>query len=66
MMKHRYMAKIYFEDGQIIENSGNNLEQLMTWMTDQAEATFSDIKGEVFDNHTHSIIKTIQYSPPNE
>lgn len=66
-MKHKYVAKIYFNDGQIIENSGgDNLEELIAWMSDQAESAFSDLKGEIFDNHTHNIVKCMNYSPPNE
>lgn len=65
-MKHRYTAKVYFEDGQLIENTGDNLEQLTTWMSEQAEAAFSDIKGEIIDNQTHFVVQNIQYSPPSE
>lgn len=65
-MKHRYTAKLYFEDGRVIENTSNDIDELTKWITDQAEATFSDVKGEIFDNHLHCIAKTIQFSPPDE
>lgn len=65
-MKHRYIAKVYFEDGQILENTSNDLEELTKWMSDQAEATFNDIKGEILDIHSNRVVKSIQYSPPNE
>lgn len=65
-MKHKYIAKVYFENGEILENFGDNIEELTTWVSDQAEASFVDIKGEIFDTHSHKIVKTIQCSPPNE
>lgn len=58
-MKHRYIAKVYFEDGQMLENSGDNLEELTSWVSNQQEAAFDDIKGEIFDTHLHKIVKTI-------
>lgn len=63
-MKHRYIAKVYLEDGQMLENSGDNLEELTSWVSGQAEASFGDIKGEIFDTHLHKIVKTIQCTPP--
>ncbi len=65
-MKHRYTAKVYFEDGLIKESKGDNIEKLIKWMSDRADASFSDIKGEIFDNHAHHIVRSIQYSPPNK
>lgn len=64
-MKHKYMAKIYFEDGQILENFGDNLEELTTWVSEQADISFGEIKAEIFDTHSHKIVKTIQ-NPSNE
>lgn len=65
-MKHRYIAKVYFEDGQMLENFGDNLEELTLWVSNQQEAAFGDITGEIFDTHSHKIIKTIQCTPPKE
>lgn len=65
-MKHRYFAKIYLVDGQIIENSSENLEEIKIWLSDQTEAALGDFTAEIFDNHTHKIIKKIQFSPPSD
>lgn len=62
-MKHKYTAKVYFEDGETIKNHGDNIEKLIVWMQNQAREHFSDINGEIIDNKLHRIIKNIQYSP---
>lgn len=65
-MKHRYTAKIYFEDGQLLENVSDDLKQLTKWIFDQVEASYNDVTAEIFDNRAHRIIRSIQYSPPTE
>lgn len=62
-MKLKYTAKVYFEDGTIIENFGDHPEQLTTWMQGQAKVHSSQITGEIIDNTTHRVINTIQYDP---
>jgi hypothetical protein len=64
-MTYRYTAKVYFEDGEIIENKGDNLEQLTEWLSDQVESSFGEIKGEIYDHHENHLVKTIEYSPPD-
>lgn len=64
-MTYRYIVKVYFEDGEIIENSGDDLEYLTEWLSDQVESSFGEIKGEIYDNHTNHLVKTIEYSPPD-
>lgn len=60
-MKHKYTAKVYVSDDEIIETSGDNVEELILWMNSQAEASFSEIKGDIIDNKTHQIVKSVQY-----
>lgn len=60
-MKHKYIAKVYVDD-EIVETSGDNVEELIVWMNGQAESSFNEIKGDIIDNKTHQIIKSIQYS----
>lgn len=62
-MKHKYTAKIYFEDGNTIKQHGDKIEKLIAWMHSQSRERFIDINGEIIDNKTHRIIKNIQYSP---
>lgn len=61
MMKHKYTAKVYISDDEIVETSGDNVEELILWMNSQAEASFNDITGDIVDNKTHQIIKSVQY-----
>lgn len=65
-MKHKYTAKIYFDDGEMILSSGDDIEELMMWMNNQAEASFGEIKGEIIDNMTHQIVKQFEFTPPPE
>lgn len=65
-MKHRYTAKISFEDGESLFNNGDDVEELISWMKSQAEASFGQTNGEVIDNHTQKVIKSFQYTPPEE
>ena len=65
-MKHQYTAKMYLDDDEVIENSGDDLEQLSVWMDEQAESAFSTIKGEILDNKTHEVIKRFEFNPPEE
>ncbi len=65
-MKHKYTAKVYLEDEEMIENTGNDLDQLKIWMQGQAEATYSEIRGEIIDNNTHKVIDSMEYSPPED
>lgn len=65
-MDHKYMAKIFLEDDEIIINEGDTIEELLVWMQDQAEVSFYQVKGEIIDNATHKVVKEFQYSPPDE
>ncbi len=66
MKHHTYSAKIVFEDDDILENSDDDLEKLTSWVYRQAEASFGEMKAEIYDNRTHQVIKNIQYIPPEE
>lgn len=63
-MKHRYTAKVYFEDGESMLNTGDDIEELIIWMNSQAEANFGQTNGEIIDNHTQHVVKGFQYNPP--
>ena len=65
-MKPKYTAKIYFENGDILENYGDNIKQLIIWMRSQAQFRFSQISGEIVDNKIHRVIKNIQYDPAED
>lgn len=63
IMLNKYTAKVHFSDGEVIESSGDNLEQLQAWIYTQGEVSSDEVKGEILDNKTHQIIKKIQYTP---
>lgn len=65
-MKKRYTAKVYFEDGEILEKLGDSQKELIAWIYEQGEVAGSDINGEITDNVHHRIIKSFQYSPTSE
>lgn len=65
-MKHKYAAKIHFQDGETLVNSGDDVEELINWINNQAEASFDEVNGEILDIKTQQIVKHIQYIPPEE
>ncbi len=64
-MKDKYTAKIYFENDEIAHNSGDDVDELYTWMLTQAQGKFGSIHGEIIDNKTNKVIKRFRKSPPD-
>ncbi len=63
-MKHRYTAKIIFEDGESLLNSANDVEELIVWLNNQAESSFGQSNSNIIDNQTQQVIKNFQYNLP--
>lgn len=57
-----YTARIYFDDIQIKECSGNNLDSLFIWMLSQQEREFGNYNGQITNNKTHLIEKEFRTS----
>lgn len=61
-MKNKFTAKVYINNDEMIESSGDNLEQLTDWVYSQAESTFGEVKAEIIDNKNHKVVKNIEYN----
>lgn len=63
-MKHKYTAKLYLEDGEVILNTADDIEELIEWMNEQTEESLDDVKGEIIDNATQQVVKNFPDNPP--
>lgn len=64
-MNHKYTAKLHLEDEGVIENEGDDIDELLMWMHEQAEVSShnKNINGEVTDNASNNVVKRFQYNP---
>jgi len=63
-MTPNYTAKMYLDKDEILQNSGDDMDQLYTWMLAQAEGKFGNIHGEVIDNMTQEVVRQFRKVPP--
>lgn len=63
-MKQKFTAKIYLDADQILENSGDDIDHLYTWMLAQAEEKFGNVHGVVIDNKTQEVVRKFRKVPP--
>lgn len=63
-MTPNYTAKMYLDKDEILQNSGDDMDQLYTWMLAQAEDKFGNIRGEVIDNVTQEVVRQFRKVPP--
>lgn len=64
-MAFRYTAKIYFDDDEIAEESGDDIEALHNWMLTKAQEKFGNLHGEIVDNQTGKVAKSFRKAPPD-
>ncbi|MBX3709019.1 MAG: hypothetical protein KIT56_00045 [Gammaproteobacteria bacterium] len=64
-MKYRYTAKIYFDEGEVANEQGNDIEELYNWMLIKTQGKFGNFNGEITDNKTHKVVKSFRKSPPD-
>lgn len=64
-MGQAYTAKIYLEKDEILQGSGDDIDQLYAWMLAQAESHFGNVHGEIIDNKTHERVKQFRKAPPD-
>lgn len=57
-----YTAKIYFDEFEINQNSGDNLESLFIWMLTQEDGKFGNYSGQITNNKTHVTEKEFRTS----
>lgn len=61
-MNEKYTASVYCSEEQIAQKTGNNVDELYTWMLIQVNGHFGDVHGEIIDNTTTKTIKTFKKS----
>lgn len=64
-MAIRYTAKVYVDEDEIAHESGNDVDELYTWMLLKAEGKFGNFHGHVVDNKTGKVIKSFRKAPPD-
>ena len=64
-MGFKYTAKIYFDEGEIAHESGNDADELYTWMLMKAQGKFGNFNGEIIDNKTGKVVKSFRKAPPD-
>lgn len=61
----RYTAKIYMDDEVLMEESGEDLDELYNWMMLKAHGKFGNISGEIIDNQSKKVVRSFRKSPPD-
>jgi hypothetical protein len=64
-MAHRYTATIYFDEGEVAHQNGDNVEELYNWMLMQTQGAFGNFNGEIIDTKTKKVVKSFRKSPPD-
>ena len=64
-MAFHYTAKIYFNEREVAHESGNDIDELYTWMLMKTQGKFGNFNGEITDNKTGKVVKSFRKSPPD-
>ena len=64
-MTFLYTAKIYFDEGEVSHESGNDVDDLYNWMLMKTEGKFGNFHGDIIDNKTGNIVKSFRKAPPD-
>jgi len=64
-MAFRYVAKIFVDDEEVSHESGNDVDELYTWMLANSQGKFGNLSGEIIDNKTGKVVKSFRKSPPD-
>lgn len=64
-MTFKYTAKIYFDNDEIDSQSGDDIEELYSWMLIKAQGKFGNFNGEIIDNETQEVVKAFRKAPPD-
>ncbi|KTD73697.1 hypothetical protein [Legionella tucsonensis] len=62
-MSEQFTANVYCKEERIATQTGNDIDQLYTWMLIQVNGHFDDIRGEIIDNQTNNIVRTFRKAP---
>lgn len=64
-MSHKYTAKLYIGDEEIEDKSGENLDDLYSWLLSQAEDKFGNAHGKIIDNQSNQVVREFRKAPPD-
>jgi hypothetical protein len=64
-MAAHYTARIYFDEGEVDHEDGENVDALYNWMLSKAQGKFGNISGEITDNKTGKVVKSFRKAPPD-
>ena len=64
-MAFKYTAKIYFDDEEVMQEEGNDVDELYNWMLAKTQGKFGNFNGEIIDNKTGESIKGFRKAPPD-
>ena len=64
-MAFRYTATIYFDEGEVDHESGDDVDELYNWMLLKTQGEFGNFNGEIIDNKTGKTVKGFRKSPPD-
>lgn len=64
-MAPKYTARIYFDEGEVAHESGDNPDELYNWMLSKTYGAFGNFNGEIVENKTGKIIKAFRKCPPD-
>ncbi|MCE0723285.1 MULTISPECIES: hypothetical protein [Legionella] len=62
-MSEQFTANVYCKEERIATQTGNDIDQLYTWMLIQVNGHFDDIRGEIIDNQTKNTVRTFRKAP---
>ncbi|QMT59879.1 hypothetical protein [Legionella sp. PC997] len=62
-MSKQFTANVYCKEARIATQTGDDLDQLYTWMLIQVNGHFDDIRGEIIDNATNKTVRTFRKAP---
>lgn len=64
-MPFRYTAKLYFDDEEIAHESGDDVDELYTWMLIKSQGKFGNFNGEIIDNKSGKAVRSFRKAPPD-
>ncbi|MCW8444082.1 hypothetical protein OQJ05_08455 [Fluoribacter gormanii] len=62
-MSKQFTANVYCKEEKIATQTGDDLDQLYTWMLIQVNGHFDDIRGEIIENNTKKTVRTFRKAP---
>ncbi|CEK09748.1 hypothetical protein [Legionella hackeliae] len=62
-MNHHYTAKIYSNNEEIAQKSGDDIDDLYIWMLTYHNGNGCGTHGEIFDNITEEVVRKFKKSP---